>query len=276
VSTGVALMWPAMTLLAFLALTGVVVVLGASSTARFEFERNGAREPQRSAAPTASAHPAGSRMGNRAAEVPGVATQAVGVAVRAGAPAGEDRKGPAWWLVVDGTHVVAGPYRDRVDAEWAALSDGLAASAKYGVLRADGDLVRRPSPEERAWLTELGDQLDRLPREWETVLSDTDPLTTLVVEVAAALVEAGLPVHDAQGDTPAGGVCLLPDLDLGGVLVSWRPHDRMTLLHTRGAVVDAEVRAVMNAAVAAVLEETGFVLGPFGETDTHLVTAIRP
>jgi hypothetical protein len=108
------------------------------------------------------------------------------------------------------------------------------------------------------------------------VLSDTDPLTTLVVEVAAALVEAGLPVHDAAGETPSGGVCLMPDLDLGGVLVSWRPHDRMTLLHTRGAVVDAEVRAVMNVAVAAVLEETGFVLNAFGDTDTHLVTAIRP
>jgi hypothetical protein len=270
-------MWPAMTVLAFLALTGVVVALGASSTARFEFERNGAREPQRAVdAATKSGHPAGSRTGNRSAGTSSAATQAVGVAVRAETPAGEDAKGPAWWLVADGTHVVAGPYRDRVDAEWAALSSGLAASAKYGVVRADGELVRRPSPEERAWLTELGDQLDRLPREWETVLSDTDPLTTLVVEVAAALVEAGIPVHDAQGGSPAGGVCLLPDLDLGGVLVSWRPHDRMTLLQTRGAVVDAEVRAVMNAALAAVLEETGFVLGQFGETDTHLVTAIRP
>jgi hypothetical protein len=264
-----------MTLLAFLALTGVVVALGASSTARYEFERNGAGEKQR---PTGgsipSAHPAGrgAATGTRRRPAAESQQQPVGVAVRA-----PEADGLGWWLVADGgTDVVAGPFRDRVDAEWAAVSGGLVAAARYGVLREDGQLVRRPSPEERAWLTELGDQLDRLPREWETVLSDTDPLTTLVVEVAAALVEAGLPVHDAAGHIPAGGVCLLPDLDLGGVLVSWRPHDRMTLLHTRGVVVDTEVRAVMNAAVAAVLEQTGFVLGPFGETDTHLVTAIRP
>jgi hypothetical protein len=132
----------------------------------------------------------------------------------------------------------------------------------------------RPSPEERAWLGELGGRLDRLPRDWDPLMSDTDPLTTLVVEVTAALVEAGLPLHDAaQG--PAGGVCLVPELASGGVLVSWTAHDRMSLHHLRGAAADATVRQSMNAAVADVLWNLGFVVEPFGHDGSSLVTALR-
>jgi hypothetical protein len=273
----VALIWPVVALLAFFALTGVVVALGASSTARYEFERNGAREPRRAAgAPVVGAHPAGSRLASPAA--PAVAephAQAVGVVVRPVDATGGDAA--AWWLVLDGgAQAVAGPFHDRVDAEWAAWSGGVVAAPRYGVLRADGDVVRRPSPEERAWLTELGDQLDRLPEEWDTLLTDTDPLTTLLVEVAAALVEAGLPLHDSAGSSPSGGVSLMPAVDQGGVLVSWRPHDRMSVHHKRGAEVDLDVRDVMNDAVAGVLERTGFVLDPYGDDGAHLVTAIRP
>jgi hypothetical protein len=208
------------------------------------------------------------------AAAPAPQAQAVGVAVREAPPGGDT---PGWWLVLEGsTQAVAGPYRDQVDAEWAAWTGGLVAEPRYGVLRADGDVVRRPSPEERAWLTELGDQLDRLPEEWDTLLTDTDPLTTLVVEVAAALVEAGLPLHDSPGQAPTGGVCLMPAVDQGGVLVSWRPHDRMSVHPKRGEDVDLDVRDVMNDAVAGVLERTGFVLHPFGDDGAHLVTAIRP
>ena len=69
----------------------------------------------------------------------------------------------------------------------------------YGIRRADGGLTRQPSPQDWAWLAHLGEQLERLPDEWDAVLSDEDPLTTLVVEVTAALSEAGLPLHDDAG-----------------------------------------------------------------------------
>ena len=108
-----------------------------------------------------------------------------------------------------------GPFHDRMEADWAVLADGAAAvrRAVYGALRLDGGVVRRQSPQELAWLTELGEQLDRLPEDWDegSADDDDDALVTLVVEVAAALVEAGLPVHDCAGDSPAGGVCLTPE-----------------------------------------------------------------
>ena len=54
-------------------------------------------------------------------------------------------------------------------------------------------------------VAELGGQLDRLPEDWDDLLTDDDALTTLVVEVAAALVEAGLPVHDCAGSDSRAG-----------------------------------------------------------------------
>ncbi len=272
---GATLGWPATAVLGFLLLTAVVVALGASSTARYEFERNAARERQASASPRSTAHPAGSRIANRSAGAPDIPTSAgsVEVAVRPApaAPAGAS----GWWLVDESAEVLAGPFTDRVDADWAALSEGLAAVSVFGVRRADGGVAPRPSPEERAWLAELGDHLDRLPEAWDTLLDDTDPLTTLVVEVAAALVEAGLPLHDpAQGST-AGGVSLLPEVTAGGVVVGWRAHDRMSLRHVRGAAVEATVRQSMNAAIADLLANLGFVVETVGASGTSLVTALR-
>ena len=136
--------------------------------------------------------------------------------------------------------MVAGPFADRIDADWAALSGGLPAVSVHGIRRADGGVTSRPSPEERAFLGELGEQLDRLPHDWDDLLTDTDPLTTLVVEVAAALLEAGLPLHDDS----QGGVCLLPETGVGGVLVSWRAHDRMSVHDVRGVAADRDRRAV--------------------------------
>ena len=49
---------------------------------------------------------------------------------------------------------------------------------------ADGTVVRRQLPSERAWLADLGEQLDRLGDDWDELVSDDDALTTLVVEVA--------------------------------------------------------------------------------------------
>ena len=271
---GATLGWPAVTVLGFLVLTAVVVALGTSSTARYEFEHNGARERQRSSARSHGTHPAGRRHWRRAAGATDAHArpQAVDVAVR---PAPAATGGPGWWLVDDSAQVLAGPFVDRVDADWAALADGLPAVSVYGTRRLDGGLTSRPSPEERAWLGELGDQLDRLPGDWDGLLSDTDPLTTLVVEVAAALVEAGLPLYDAADGRAAGGVSLMPETASGAVLVSWRAHDRMSLHHLRGAAADATVQQSMNAAVADILWNLGFVVEPFGATGGSLVTALR-
>ncbi len=265
---GATLVWPAVTLLGFFFFTGLVVILGTSTTARYEFERNGARAPQRSEAESKAAHPAGSSVPPRPA---GPAQGAVEVAVRPAATA--TGGGPAWWLVGESAQVLAGPFGDRFDAEWAALADGLAAVAVYGSRHTDGAIAPKPSPQERAWLGELGEQLDRLPEDWDELLTDTDPLTTLLVEVAAALVEAGLPLHDAE--VAAGGVSLTPELATRGVLVGWRAHDRMSLEHVRGPAADTVVQQAMNAAVAEVLGQLGFVVEPYGATGGCLVTALR-
>ena len=267
--------WLTVEVLGFLLLTGVVVALGTSSTARYEFERNGTREAQRSRALASGTHPAGTRSAQRPAEAPEArtGTHAVDLAVRPTVTPGPG--GTGWWLVDDGGQAVAGPFADRVDADWALLAEGLSAVAVHGNRGADGHVAVRPSPEERAWLGELGNQLDRLPSDWDALLSDTDPLTTLVVEIAAALVEAGLPLHDAHGGRPAGGVCLLPELGAQGVVVSWRPHDRMSLHDVRGTTASATVQQSMNAAIADVLADLGFVIEPFGAAGSSLVTALR-
>jgi hypothetical protein len=273
VTMGATMGWPAAAVLGFLLLTGLVVLLGASSTARYEFERNGAGERQRADALASGTHPAGSRAA-RPAAAPGRQAQpsAVDVAVRP-APAPVTCT-PGWWLVDDSAQVLAGPFADRIDADWAALAEELPAVSVFGARRADGTVAVRPSPEERAWLVDLGNQLDRLPSAWDELLDDTDPLTTLVVEVAAALVEAGLPLHDPE-DSPAGGVCLMPELAQQGVVVSWRAHERMAVRHVRGGALEATVRQSMNVTIADVLANLGFVVEPFDGTGSSLVTALN-
>jgi hypothetical protein len=274
VTMGATLGWPTTAVLGFFLLTAVVVALGTTSTARYEFERNGTRERQRTRAESIAAHPAGSRLESPPAAAPHAAArpQAVDVAVR---PAPAPTGGPAWWLVDEWGFVVAGPFADQIDADWAALSATMTAVSVHGKRTSDGSVALRPAPEEQAWLRELGDQLDRLPSEWDDLLSDTDPLTTLVVEVAAALVEAGLPLHDAPEGSPAGGVSLTPEQSVGGVVVSWRTHERMSLHHHRGAAASATVQRSMNAATAEILANLGFVVEPFGPTGSSLVTALR-
>jgi hypothetical protein len=275
VTMGATMGWPALAVLGFLVLTGVVVALATSSTARYEFERNRAREHQRSRADSRGSHPAGTRSESRQ---PGATEEqprphAVDLAVRPAPAPGTRSSG--WWLVDESAQVLAGPFADRIDADWAALADELPAVSVFGVRRPDGGVAPRPSPEERAWLVELGNQLDRLPRDWDELLSDTDPLTTLVVEVTAALLEAGLTLHDDAHGDPAGGVCLMPELTYCGVVVSWRAHDRLGARHARGAAADATVQQSMNAVLADVLGNFGFVVEPFGGTGSSLVTALR-
>ena len=149
---GATLAWPAMAVLGFVVLTCLVVALGTSSTARYEFEHNGTRDRQGAETPARGSHPAGSRSRRRAAgstraqERP----QAVDVAVRP-APAAATG-GPGWWLVDDAAQVLAGPFADQVDADWAALSEGLPAVSVHGIRRPDGGVTLRTSPEERTFL----------------------------------------------------------------------------------------------------------------------------
>ncbi|MDP5184660.1 hypothetical protein QOZ88_18640 [Blastococcus sp. BMG 814] len=281
---GTMLLWPAAAVLGFLLCTAVVVALGASSTARYEYARATATQhTQRAAARASGTHPAGRRAAAPAAGGDGqLRPHGVAVAARpaeAPAPArvavAAPGTGHGWWLVDEGAQVLAGPFDDRIDADWAALSGGLAAVSVYGAPRADGSVAPRPSPADRAWLAELGDQLDRLPEDWDALLTDTDPLTTLVVEVAAALVEAGLPLHDAAGAGTSGGVCLVPEAASCGVLVSWRTHDRMGVQLSRGDAALEAVQELMDAALADTLTELGFVVQTFGASGVPLVTAVR-
>jgi hypothetical protein len=288
------LFWPTVSVLGFVVLAALVIALGASSTARYEFERNRVQGQRQQAAVPAAAPaepvPAGAP-GRPGGDHPAAdsATQdmrqeqgaAVGLATHpAGKRAVERGEQPEWWLVGSrddqpGGQIVAGPFPDRIEAEWAALSDGGAASARalYGVQRADGGLVRRQLPADRAWMRDLGDQLDRLPEDWDELLSDDDALGTLVVEVTAALVEAGLPVHDCAGDGPAGGLCLTPEAGRRGVVVSWHQHDRMCRDQVRGAEAAAAVQLTMNAAIAECLGRLGFEVEPVGSTGCSLVVA---
>ncbi|MGY1746791.1 hypothetical protein [Blastococcus sp. SYSU D00695] len=296
-----ALLWPAVTLLGFLVLAALVVALGTSSTARYEFERNGvqaARRRTEAAAPAvevaagAVAVPAAPTGGMGAAATPGPARAeqagSVGLATQptthtathpAGRRLGETGSAPAWWLVDEladqpGEHAVSGPFADRVEADWALLSHGLADSTRvvFGSQRADGAIVRRQLPTERAWLAELGQQLDRLADDWDDLVTDDDALTTLVVEVAAVLVEAGLPLHDCAGDGAAGGVCLSPGPAHAGVLVTWHQHDRMSVQQVRGAALEASVQRTMSAALAELLRTVGFEVEPFGTSGCWMVT----
>jgi hypothetical protein len=197
-----------------------------------------------------------------------------GVSARPGGEVlvGDVRQG--WWLVVDGAdgpeRVVAGPFAERAEAGWAAGAEASGAHVVHGFRRADGVLARRPSPQDGAWLAHLGEQLDRLPEDWDAVLSDDDDaLGSLVVEVTAALCEAGLPLHDPTG---VGGACLRPESGLGGIVVSWLQHDRMSVDQVHGDIAHALVQQAMNQTVADVLAVRGFAVDPLG--GAHVVRRI--
>jgi len=277
------LLWPVVAVVGFVVLAALVIALATSSTAQYEFERNRVQGQRRAvavpavvgAAVSGSAAPAAERpapVGRRGeAETASIAVHPAGKGLTQGTP--------AWWLVEESAdraveQVVAGPFPDRIEADWAALAGGGEAlgRAVHGVLRADGRLVRRQQAQERAWLSELGTQLDRLPEDWDGPLAEEDELVTLVVEVASALVEAGLPLHDCAGEGTAGGVCLTPEPGRPGVLVSWHQHVRMSHDQVRGAAAHAAVQRSMNAATAECLRQLGFDVQPFGETGCSLVT----
>lgn len=139
----------------------------------------------------------------------------------------------------------------------------------YGLPRPDGALAICPTPEDRAWLGHLGAQLDRLPQGWDAGVDDDDPLVTLVLEIAVALAEAGLPLHDPA--SPTGGVCLSPEPVLDAVVVAWRAHDRSSLDQLLGDDTDATVRQIMAGAVSDLLLLRGFAVDGLGSTGSCVV-----
>ena len=185
-----------------------------------------------------------------------------------------------WWLVAEdadalgSSRVMAGPFLTQTDARWAAplpAGDPAALQTIYGTRRG-GTLTGQTSPTDQAWLDHLNTQLERLATGWDTDLDDTDPLLTHIVEVAAALTDAGLPLHDCAGATPLGGVCLTPVPELGGIVIAWSQHERMSIDSARGAHAHAAVQALMSDTIAGLLTALGFPVEPFGEAGTaHLV-----
>ena len=183
-----------------------------------------------------------------------------------------------WWLVDDRRRVVGGPFTNQVDAAFARLGAGDVSPVEpaYGTRMDDGTVLPRFSPEDQTWLAHLSDQLNRLGEEWETYISDADPMTGLVCEIAAAVVETGLQLHDCTGRTPSrplGGVCLTPSPTQGGVIVSWSQHDRMAVHLIRGEQAERAAQQTMSAAVADVLAGCGFSVERFEGTMAYLVRA---
>nr|WP_204261779.1 hypothetical protein [Blastococcus saxobsidens] len=288
-------MWLAVALFASL---GLVIVLGASSTARYELERTSASSRRDAVPGDPRSVPTGPTSGPQlpAASRSTSGQQGPGQATSAHRPAAQASPSPApvathpagrltalapmatgWWLVDGPGAPLAGPFDDAIDADWAAFSLALPETARavYGAQREDGSVLRRQSPQERAWLDELGRQLDRLPEEWTALIEDEDALTTLAVDVTAALLEAGLPLHDcddSDGAPRSGGACLTPHLESGGLVVTWRQHDRMSVEQVRGAEAGDAVQYSMTVAVANVLTQLGFVVEPYGTTGGYLVT----
>jgi hypothetical protein len=183
--------------------------------------------------------------------------------------------GAGWWLVADGRgdRVLAGPYADRAEAAWDAVTQDVDGSAAvrpvYGTRRADGLLLRRPSPQDWAWLAHLGEQLERLPEDWDAALSDSDPLGTLVVEVVAALLDAGFALYDGAAGT--GGIAATPDSGLDGVLVVWQTADRMSVEQVRGPMAPMIVAQAMTCALAEVLDGLGYAVEAFGDATAVVV-----
>jgi len=275
------LLWPVVAVVGFIVLAAVVVLLAQSSTTQYEFERNQVQGQRQQAgvlaavgAPAATGE-AGSPpvSGSSAVAVP-EETAPPGLAAH---PAGESLKGrpaAAWWLVDEledqpGEQVVAGPFPDRIEAEWAGQAES--GQAVYGALRPDGRIVRRQLPEERAWLSDLSEQLDRLPAEWDHDVDEDDELVTLVVEVASALVESGLALHDCAGEETAGGVCLSPEPGRPGIVVSWHQHQRATSEQVREGTVHTAVQATMVPALAECLLQLRYTVEPFGSESRSLL-----
>ena len=130
---------------------------------------------------------------------------------------------------------------------------------------------------------ELADARSRLANDFGHPLPAGDPNAPLARDVAEALTEAGLTLHDCAPHHPQyrlGGVCLLPvpshhDPDgQGGIAVSWTAHNLLALDWDRGREHRGTQQA-MNRALASVLKALGYQAQPFGTGGASLVTGPR-
>ena len=67
----------------------------------------------------------------------------------------------------------------------------------------------------------------------------------------------------------------MSDTSTCGVVVSWRTHHRMSVQDSRGAEAHSAVQELMNATVADVLAQLGFVVEMVGQAGCPMVTALR-
>jgi hypothetical protein len=130
---------------------------------------------------------------------------------------------------------------------------------------------------------ELADARDRLSNGLGNPLPSGDPHAPLARDVAAALTEAGLTLHDCAPHHPRyrlGGVCVLPipgghnPDGQGGIAVSWTSHNLLALDWERGRERE-DTQQAMNHALASVLKALGYQVRPFGPGGASLVTGSR-
>jgi hypothetical protein len=130
-----------------------------------------------------------------------------------------------------------------------------------------------------------------LPRPARACLTDglgqllpaNDPHARLARDVAEALTEAGLALHDCAPHHPRyrlGGVCLLPVPSRhnpdgqGRIAVSWTTHNLLALDWDRGRE-HQDTQQAMNRALASVLKARGYQVRPFGTGGASLVIGRR-
>jgi hypothetical protein len=130
---------------------------------------------------------------------------------------------------------------------------------------------------------ELADARARLADGLGNLLPADDPYAPLASDVAEALTEAGLTLHNCGPHHPhyrLGGVCVLPIPSghnpdgQGGIAVSWTTHNLLAMDWERGRERQGTQEA-MNRALAGVLKALGYKVQPFGTGGASLVTEPR-
>jgi hypothetical protein len=130
---------------------------------------------------------------------------------------------------------------------------------------------------------ELADARARLADGLGSPVRADDPYAPLASDVAEALTEAGLTLHNCAPHHPQyrlGGVCVMPIPSghnpdgQGGIAVSWTTHNLLAMDWERGRERQGTQEA-MNRALAGVLKALGYQVRPFGTGGAYLVTESR-
>ncbi|WP_131831616.1 hypothetical protein [Pseudofrankia asymbiotica] len=181
---------------------------------------------------------------------------------------------PAWWTTVFST-IVGGPWADRHDATKAGADDP-DARAVYGCAQPDGTVAARPAPDQLSWERHLCTHLDRLrDDDGGPVRSLRDDVAMLALQVAGALVAAGLPLAETGGAEPHGGALVVPARHAtpAGVAIGWATHPHLPALGVHSEATAATLPDVMGYALASLLGTLGFRIQRGAGTHAHLVTA---